>query len=80
MRELIAQIAKLELEAAELRKDKARLDWLDANPDIYFARVGSAVELLTTDHDFMQDPTFANGTTLRHAVDAAMEKLCPASK
>lgn len=61
-------------EMRELRAEKERLDWLEDNPDVYFmrySRPNMPVVLLTTDHDFMCDPEFAQGDTIRAAIDAA---------
>lgn len=60
------------VDTAELEADRKRLDWLEANPTEYFQKtVGWS--MFTTDHDFMTDPEYANGKTLREAIDAARE-------
>lgn len=51
--------------------DTELIDYLEANHDVYFVWAGGQVEVLTTDHDFMRDPTFARGANLREALTNA---------
>jgi hypothetical protein len=56
-------LAKLEAENAELRKDEQRMDWIDANMDCDLSGPGLSVRRVCIGDD----------QTLREAIDAARE-------
>jgi hypothetical protein len=68
-----ARIAELEAEAAELRADKARLDWLDTNPRAVVHAQGYCGALsgwVWRDREHAAN----DADSLRAAIDAAMER------
>ncbi len=58
----------------EAREDTARLDYLEKNRDVYYQDEPVGFTMRTTDHDFMEDPEFARGDTLRQVIDAARKE------
>lgn len=67
----LGPIARIEQQEAELRKDKARLDWLDAHIEhMVLSDRPKTEELLTIEWSEM--PGLRQAIGLRRAVDSAM--------